>query len=357
MIHKLGVDSYDINFSGEDGAGLSLTWTSDEQNLLDIDLNKLLVSRLLAEAQKGAPLLRKYAVNDPYGADAMLQATTQLLEVDFSPKQIICAAGVIGLLNALAGLADDGFCHLNNVYRDLPAWSRNRGFAVTSASSLRTSIDQQWRLLLLEHPSFLETEEELDDFLADACAIAGRRNGIVLIDESNANYLPPKKSLAWRVNQLDNLVVMRGFSKAYGLGALRLGVAICSRNITTKLHSVIPPLAVSPISLDLGSAVWSKGDIMTRLRNQISKEKYAMKQLLDQAGINDRIAEHPLLPYILLPADAPSIQTLASAGILGKLHFTAGTKDENHYYRLSVPLHPKRVQHFRELMKAIKLSC
>ncbi|GBQ24717.1 hypothetical protein AA12717_1867 [Gluconacetobacter sacchari DSM 12717] len=356
MNYGLGIDSYGASFSGDDGAGLALTWTSDERSQLDIDLDGFLTSRLATEAEQGAPLLRKYAVNDPYGALAMHAATTEFLEVALAADQITCAAGVIGLLNALASLVGGGLCHLDDVYRDLPAWSWNRGFAVTSAPSLRAAIGRQWQMLLLEYPSFLETGEPLDIFLADACAVAAERNGIVVVDESNANYLPPRRSLSARVNQLSNLVVLRGFSKAYGLGSLRLGVAICSRNMTARLRSVIAPLAVSPISLDLGAAVWSQGDIMSRLRSRIAVEKTAMKQRLVQVGIVDHSAEHPHLPYVLLSPDTRSIQALSGAGIRGKFHFTAGTRGENQYFRLSVPLHPERVQRFNDLMAAITPS-
>lgn len=100
----LGINSYGSDFSGDDGEGLMLAWTSDEQSQLDIDLHGLLTTTLAAEVSKGAALLRRYAVDDPYGAGVMRPALRVLFNTDFQSEQIVCAAGVVGLLHGLANL-------------------------------------------------------------------------------------------------------------------------------------------------------------------------------------------------------------------------------------------------------------
>ncbi|MBH1931426.1 aminotransferase class I/II-fold pyridoxal phosphate-dependent enzyme [Serratia rubidaea] len=351
MSLQLGINSYGSDFSGDDGEGLMLAWTSDEQSQLDIDLHGLLTATLATEVSKGATLLRRYAVDDPYGAGVMRPALRVLFNTDFQPEQIVCAAGVVGLLHGLANLTKGGLCHANDVYRDLPAWSRNRGFSVSSIPGIKDCLKQDWQMLLFENPPFFNSAEMTDDLLTEICTLAEKRGGFVVVDESNANYLAPDKSLIKKVNKIRNLVILRGFSKGYGLGSLRLGVAVCSHNIVAKIRSAIAPLAVSPLSLELGAAVWSKGDIMTRLRERIATEKDVMKQLMDRAGAGRRMDEHPQLPYLLLSADDTSIiRRTENAGIRGKFHFTAGIGQENRYYRLSVPLHPERAFRFCNLI-------
>src|SRR5690242_11012830 len=102
---QLGINSYGSDFSGDDGEGLMLAWTSDEQSQLDIDLHGLFTEILAAEVSKGAALLRRYAVDGPYGARVIRPALRVLFTTDFQPEPIVCAAGVMGLLHGLANLA------------------------------------------------------------------------------------------------------------------------------------------------------------------------------------------------------------------------------------------------------------
>ncbi len=66
-------------------------------------------------------------------------------------------------------------------------------------------------------------------------------NGIVAIDEAYIEYAGLKHSWLPRVEEHDNLVVMRTFSKAYGLAALRIGYLAANVDLMERLRLVKPP--------------------------------------------------------------------------------------------------------------------
>lgn len=71
--------------------------------------------------------------------------------------------------------------------------------------------------------------------------------GLVVIDEA---YFPFSKFTVvdW-IQEFDNLVVLRTFSKAYALGGLRLGWAICEPEAASQIEKCLLPFCVSRLTL------------------------------------------------------------------------------------------------------------
>jgi histidinol-phosphate aminotransferase len=60
-------------------------------------------------------------------------------------------------------------------------------------------------------------------------------------------YLPTslRSNLADLIDRFSNLIVLRTFSKAYGLAALRIGFAVAQRQLSELLNLVRPPFNTS----------------------------------------------------------------------------------------------------------------
>lgn len=76
--------------------------------------------------------------------------------------------------------------------------------------------------------------------------ILNRSNGIVIVDEAYGEYA--KDSMIKRVDEFDNLIVLRTFSKAYAMAALRVGYAVTSKNLADMMISVKIPYSLNMIS-------------------------------------------------------------------------------------------------------------
>ena len=85
---------------------------------------------------------------------------------------------------------------------------------------------------------------------ADLEMILNNFNGIVAVDEAYINF-SKHKSLLLELADYPNLVVLQTFSKAWGMAALRLGMAFASQAIIGLLDKVKPPYNVNQATQEL----------------------------------------------------------------------------------------------------------
>lgn len=76
--------------------------------------------------------------------------------------------------------------------------------------------------------------------------ILSRFNGIVVVDEAYAEYADD--AMIRRVDEFDNLVVLRTFSKAYAMAALRVGYAAANRKLADMMMRVKIPYSLNMVS-------------------------------------------------------------------------------------------------------------
>jgi histidinol-phosphate/aromatic aminotransferase/cobyric acid decarboxylase-like protein len=249
---------------------------------------------------------------------------------------------VVSLLHGLARLASsDAVRCVGDVYPDFPYWvAQNR---VLSDGAV-------W---FLERPSLLgDAFADLTD-LSALCDDAARSGAVVVIDESNANYYAPAWSAVGLALARDNVIVVRGFSKAYGLGGLRLGYCAASPALTERVRGVIPPLLASSLSLRLGVRVLAAGDLAAPLRARLRTHKMQMLEVLERAGIEALVASSEHLPYVLSRANREHLSArLESRGVVGKYHpiWSERSRSLDSIYRLSVPLSELRLMRLRKLL-------
>jgi len=76
--------------------------------------------------------------------------------------------------------------------------------------------------------------------------ILSRFNGIVVVDEAYAEY--SDNPFVKRVEEFDNLVVLRTFSKAYAMAALRVGYAVTNKKLADMMICVKIPYSLNMVS-------------------------------------------------------------------------------------------------------------
>jgi len=81
--------------------------------------------------------------------------------------------------------------------------------------------------------------------------------GIVIIDEAYINY-SRQKTFLQELAEYENLVVMQTLSKAWGLAALRLGLAFASEKIIQLFNKVKPPYNISKASQEFAITALSR---------------------------------------------------------------------------------------------------
>ena len=84
----------------------------------------------------------------------------------------------------------------------------------------------------------------------DVETILANFNGLVVIDEAYINY-SRQKTFIQELTEYSNLVVLQTLSKAWGLAALRLGMAFASEEIIEVFNKVKPPYNINQATQEL----------------------------------------------------------------------------------------------------------
>ncbi|WP_285010974.1 histidinol-phosphate transaminase [Pedobacter faecalis] len=84
----------------------------------------------------------------------------------------------------------------------------------------------------------------------DIETILANFKGLVVIDEAYINYAK-QRSFIQELTEYPNLVVLQTFSKAWGLAALRLGMAFASRQVIDIFNKVKPPYNINQATQDI----------------------------------------------------------------------------------------------------------
>lgn len=85
---------------------------------------------------------------------------------------------------------------------------------------------------------------------ADVELLLNNFRGIVIIDEAYINY-SRQKTFIQELTEYPNLIVMQTLSKAWGLAALRLGIAFASMDMIELFNKVKPPYNINEASQQL----------------------------------------------------------------------------------------------------------
>ena len=128
----------------------------------------------------------------------------------------------------------------------------------------------------------LEPAEELVRFLARV-----RRDTIVLLDEAYIEFVAPEQRIdvAALLARFPNVVVVRTFSKAYGLAGLRIGYGLASPELAAALWSQQLPFGVALTGLLAVAASYQAEDQLLQRIQSINAERRYLRMRLSALGI------------------------------------------------------------------------
>lgn len=163
-------------------------------------------------------------------------------------------------------------------------------------------------------------------------------NGIVVVDEAYIHF--GGKSVIELINKYSNLVILRTFSKAFGLAGLRIGLLISNHELVKQLFKVKMPYNLNVLTLTVLDAVFDdisfveeNVDYILDQRNKLNEELNKLKNLyvvptetnffLVKVEDSKRIFDK-LLEYGVLVRDVSSYPMLKNY-----LRISIGSKEEN----------------------------
>lgn len=122
---------------------------------------------------------------------------------------------------------------------------------------------------------------ERDYLLELAARLSGR--AILVVDEAYAEF-SDRPSLAAAAGKRDNLVVLRTMSKAFGLAAARIGVAVARPELLAWMHRVRAPYPIGRPSLEVALSTLRRENsagFIARRRRFLARERARVVELLN----------------------------------------------------------------------------
>ena len=106
--------------------------------------------------------------------------------------------------------------------------------------------------------------------------------GIVIVDEAYGEY--SEHSMIPSVNEFDNMIVMRTFSKAYAMAALRIGYAVANKDVADMMNAVKIPYSLSSLSEGAAIAAVKDQDFIKRSVEMVRRERPKLSAGLSKLG-------------------------------------------------------------------------
>jgi histidinol-phosphate aminotransferase len=115
----------------------------------------------------------------------------------------------------------------------------------------------------------------------DVETIAKAFPGIVILDEAYGEFAD--YSLVPRISEFKNMIILRTFSKAFGLAALRLGYAVANTELAGILTEKAPlPYPVSGFTLHMGCKMLDNVDLMKESVRKLKRERGKLIKALNE---------------------------------------------------------------------------
>ncbi len=181
---------------------------------------------------------------------------------------------------------------------------------------LMAQFNDKTRLLYLCSPNNpTSTQFKMEDVEKLAKAFPG----IVILDEAYgefANY-----SFVSKIQEFPNMIILRTFSKAFGLAALRLGYAVANPELSKVLNEKSPlPYPVSGFTLRMGAKMLDNADLMEKAGKELIAERGKLIKALNK--IKGLQAFDSQADFILVntakPADEVNLKLLKRGIMLKK---------------------------------------
>ena len=112
--------------------------------------------------------------------------------------------------------------------------------------------------------------------------ILAKHPGIVILDEAYSEYA--RNTMISKVDEFDNLIVCKTFSKAYAMANLRVGYCASNLKVADMLNSVKVPYSLNSVSEGAAIAAVKDQDFIKRSVDMVSEQRPRLFKKLKEMG-------------------------------------------------------------------------
>jgi histidinol-phosphate aminotransferase len=169
-----------------------------------------------------------------------------------------------------------GFVHFAKRHRANLAWLEKLDFPFTFAIQeiIEFVKNAEVDFFIFSNPSAvtgtIHSNEEIEDLVSASDAL-------IVNDEAD---IMASDSTGYLTNIYPNLIVLRSFSKFYGLAGMRVGYIICPREMAGHFQNMINPLEITPIGIMAAKAVLEDEEYARTTKNAVNENKAKLERFL-----------------------------------------------------------------------------
>ena len=174
----------------------------------------------------------------------------------------------------------------------------------------------------------------------DIVSLCEETRGIVVVDQAYVEFAPPSDDLARQVARLENLVVLRTFSKAWGLAGIRFGYCVANAQIVSYLMKIKSPYNISAATSHLVLKALGDGIFVNNAIEEIVRERERVAGELRASNLvasvypsnaNFLLAEfqNAVRVYEILREAGIVVRRRTESRLRNCLRLTIGTRAEN----------------------------
>jgi histidinol-phosphate aminotransferase len=226
------------------------------------------------------------------------------------------------------------------VMRGVPVKSGMKGFRIDLQSILDT-VTGRTKVIFLCNPNNptgdAQDREELLDFFKKV-----PDHILVVMDEAYIEFTASEAypdTIEIFNKGMDNLFILRSFSKIYGLAGIRAGFGVGHKDIIDLIHRIKPPFNVSIVGENVALAALDDIDFKNRVLSEMKNEKARYYKTLNEMNLEYIISHTNFILIDTGRAAKEVFQTLLQKGIIVRpcngfgldtcIRITIGTHDEN----------------------------
>ena len=289
-------------------------------------------------------------------ADYLREQIAEINGVD--PDQIVIASGgdqIIELIYDSLVANGGNICAITPTFSMYPRAAAQRMLEYTEAPlnpdfTLNTEKNSQsYGLLILCNPNN-PTGNQFDR--EKLIKLVDESKGFVLVDEAYNEY--GEYTLAGETKTRENLIVLRTFSKAYGMAGLRLGYLITNSELAEVLNTkCLMPYPVSSPVLRAGSILLRNKELVDRM---VEEAKVQREALISKINDIDGVTAYPSATnFVLFNTEKPYSEVyegLKERGIL--IRVFGDILDKENCLRVTVAPEPMMDRFIEALREAVK---
>ncbi|MFH6710055.1 aminotransferase class I/II-fold pyridoxal phosphate-dependent enzyme [Streptococcus suis] len=183
-----------------------------------------------------------------------------------NPKQVTVGVGSDHLIHMIVSTfmeKDDTFLTVNPDFFMYETYNHMHGsrfeaidliekdgtLALPVESLLARAEELKAKIIMLSNPN---NPSSVAYSLEDLEKLADSFKGLLVVDEAYIEFANVESFIS-RLQQFDNVLVLRTLSKAFGLAGLRVGFAVGSEELIYELDKVIPPFSLSNLTAKMAA--------------------------------------------------------------------------------------------------------